>query len=218
MQGLWQRFVQSLTPGVRWLLGTWTLLYLLAVVLSSLHVADVFGWLMLTGSQMLHGQVWRLAGYALLPGTLWELVVCGMLLVMFGGALERVWTPRDLLIYGLVCAAGAGLVKTALQPGPSLPLLGPGPMVFALMVACARLFPHQTMMLPPSIELTMRQLVMLLAAVTFLATARFSGWISALITVSGGGCGLAYLWLRSRSAQSRKAGPVVSRRINRLEL
>ncbi len=218
MQGLWQRFVRSLTPGVRWLLGTWTLLFLLAALLAFLRVADIPGCLMLTASQVLHGQVWRLAAYALLPRSLVELAISAMLLVMFGGALERVWTRRDLFLYALVSAVGAGLVKIALQPGPSLPLLGPGPMLFSLMVACAWLFPHQTMTIPPSFELTMRQMVTLLLAVSFFATAYMSGWITALIMVSGGACGLAYLGLRSQFGRSRSARPAVSRRINRLEL
>jgi membrane associated rhomboid family serine protease len=218
MGGLWQRFAQSLTPGVRWLLGTWALLYALAMVLGHLHIADLPGWVMLTGAQVLRGQVWRLASYALLPGGLLDLVLGGMFLAMFGGMLERVWTRRDFLLYALVSAVGAGLVKIVVQPGGALPLLGPHPVIFALMVAGAWLFPHQMMMLAPSFELTMRQTVMLMAAVSFFATAYISGWTNAVVLASGGGCGLAYLWIRATVATRRAPTNAVSGRINRLEL
>ena len=218
MQVPGQRFVRTLTPGVRWLLGTWTLLWLLALVMRLLRLADISTWLLLTGTPVVHGQVWRLASYALLPQSLLDLVLSAILLVMFGGLLERVWTRGDFLLFALVCAIGAGLVKIALQPGATRALLGPGPVVFGFTGACARLFPHQMMMLPPSIEVRMRQLVILLAAASFFATAYMSGWVAAIIMVSGGGFGLAYLWLRSGWARPGSARPAVSQRINKLEL
>jgi membrane associated rhomboid family serine protease len=218
MQGLWQRFVSSLTPAVRWTLSIWTIFFLLDLALGFFHIVDVGGWLMLTGPAILHGQVWRVATYALLPSNLMDLMMNGISVVVFGGMLERMWLRRDFLLYCLVAAVGAGLVKIALQSISPTPMLGPSPIAFALMAATGRLFAHERMILPPSFEMTMRTAVILLAALSFVFMVCMAGWVNALIRVSGGICGILYLWLRSDLGQPREARPAVSQRINRLEL
>jgi membrane associated rhomboid family serine protease len=218
MRGLWQRFVSSLAPGVRWALSVWTALYLINFTAVYFNLASIGGWLMLTGPAVFHGQIWRLASYALLPANLPDLLINSISVVVFGGMLERVWVRRDFLLYGLIAAVGAGLTKIALQSASPVPLLGPGPVAFALMLAAGRLFADQTIIVPPSFSMTIRQVVLILALVGFLGLAYRTGWTNAVIQASGGGFGIAYLWLRSRIAQPRAARPVVSKRINRLEL
>jgi membrane associated rhomboid family serine protease len=218
MRGLWQRFMSALTPGVRWALSVWTICYLLGIVLDFFSVANLHGWLMLTGPAFWHGQIWRLASYALAPASLMDLMMNGISVVVFGGLLERVWVRREFLLYGLIATVGAGLAQLALQAASPVPLLGPSPVAFALMAAAGRLFAHERIVVPPSFQMTMSQAVILLAAVSFVVMGFTAGWISAIIRVSGGGFGLLYLWLRSQIAQPRVARPAVSRRINRLEL
>ncbi len=218
MQGFWRRFVSSLTPGVRWTLWIWTLLYLLGIVLGFFHITNVSAWLMLTGPAVWRGQIWRLASYALLPASLLDLLGSGISVAVFGGMLERIWTRRDFFLYCLIAAVGAGLVKLALQLSSPVPLLGPSPIAFALMAATGRLFAHEKILVPPSLQLTMRQAVVLLAALSFIVMALMAGWVNAIIRASGGAFGLLYLWLRSEIGQPREARPVASRRINRLEL
>jgi membrane associated rhomboid family serine protease len=218
MRGLRQWFMSSLTPGVRWALSVWIVFYLLGLALDLLSIANLGGFLMLTGPAVLHGQVWRLASYALLPANLLDLIVNGISVIVFGGMLERVWARREFVIYFLIAAVGAGLAKLALQPASPMPLLGPSPISFALMVAAGRLFAHERILVPPSFQMTMRQAMILLAVLCFLSMAYTMGWTNALIRVAGGAFGLGYLWLRSVIAQPRVARPAVSKRINRLEL
>jgi membrane associated rhomboid family serine protease len=218
MQGFWQRFVSSLTPGVRWVLSIWTVLFLSAYALDFFHIANVSGWLFMSSPAVLHGQVWRLASYALLPVSLLDLLINGFCVVVFGGMLERIWPRRDFFLYCLIAAVGAGLANLALRTFSSSPLLGPGPVALALMVATGRVLAHEKIMVPPSFELTLRQAVILLTAVSFILLLSRAGWVGAVIQVSGGAAGLLYLWLRSRIGQSRRARSVTSQRINRLEL
>ncbi len=173
---------------------------------------------MLTGPAVFHGQVWRLASYALLPLNLLDLVMSGISLIIFGGMLERVWTRRDFLLYCLFAAIGAGLVKIAFQSINPLPLLGPSPIAFALMAATGRLFAHEKIILPPSFEMNLRGAVIVLATLSFFTMGCMAGWVNAIIRVSGGVFGILYLWLRSEIEQPREARPAVSQRINRLEL
>jgi membrane associated rhomboid family serine protease len=218
MRGLWQRFVSSLTPGVRWALSVWTVFYLLSFLLAFFSLANLGASLLLTGPAVWHGQIWRLASYALLPANLLDWLMNGISVVVFGGLLERIWRPRELLGYCLIAALGAGLAKLALQPASLAPLLGPSPISLALMVATGWLFAHQTILVPPNFQLTIRQVVILLGLLGLLGMVLSAGWANALIRLSGGGFGLAYLWLRGRTAPPRTACPVISKRINRLEL
>jgi membrane associated rhomboid family serine protease len=218
MRSLWQRFMSSLTPGVRWALSVWTVFYLVNLMSGFFLIANIDGWLMLTGPAVFHGQIWRLASYALLPANLPDLLINAISVVVFGGMLERVWVRRDFLLYCLIAAGGAGLTKIALQSASLVPMLGPGPIAFALILAAGRLFAYQSILVPPAFSMTIRQIVLILAVLGFLGLAYTTGWTNAMIRVSGGGFGIAYLWLRSKLAQPRTARPVVFKRINRLEL
>jgi len=208
----------SLTPGVRWLLAVWTALYLLAAALATLHLADVRGWLELTGPAFWHGQVWRLLTYALLPASFFDLLGNAIALVLLGSSLEAIWTRRDLLVYCLIVALGAAMVKVALHTSNPVPLLGAGPLMFGLMVACGRVLAQQSIMLAPGFSLTIRQAAILWAAFTLVSMFSRAGLANAIITLSGGAFGWAYLWLREKISQSRVGQSAVSQRISRLEL
>jgi membrane associated rhomboid family serine protease len=142
----------------------------------------------------------------------------GIYVVVFGGMLERIWVRRDFVLYCFIAAVGAGLVKLALQPFSPIPLLGPSPIAFALMAAAGWLLAHEIILVPPSLQLTMRQAVFLFAALNFVIIALMAGWLNAIIRVSGGAFGLLYLWLRGAMGQPREARSIASRRMNRLEL
>jgi membrane associated rhomboid family serine protease len=147
-----------------------------------------------------------------------DLLGNGISVIVFGGMLERIWTRRDFFLYCFIAALGAGLAQLALQWFSPAPLLGPSPVTFALMLATGRLLANERIVIPPSLQLTMRQIVILLAVFGFVFIALTAGWANAVIRVSGGAFGLFYLWLRSEMGQPRQARTVASQRINRLEL
>ncbi len=218
MRGLWQRLILSLTPGVRTALTVWTVLFVAGFALAAFSVADVAGWLGLTAPEFRHGQFWRIVTYALMPVNVMDWLMDSLALICFGGMLERIWQPWDFFLYCLIAAIGSGLAKIALQPASLMPLLGPGPIVLALMIAAGRVLANERMTIPPSLELTMQQIVILFTIFSVVMMVCAMGWINMVIRVSGGGLGLLYLWLRSHMGQPREARSVVSRRINRLEL
>jgi membrane associated rhomboid family serine protease len=218
MSGLWRKFILSLTPGARLAVSLWAGVFLLSFLLASFARADLGAWLGLTGPSLHHGQFWRLVSYALLPASLMDLIFTSVTVLWFGGMLERYWLPRDFFFYCAIATVGSGLAKILLEPLSSTPLLGPGPIAFAVMVATARICANEPMNFIPNLPLSMRQGVILLAALTAVMMITAVGWRGAVVRCAGGGLGLVYLWCRSHAGEPRSARPAVSQRIHRLEL
>jgi len=96
---------------------------------------------------------WQLLSYALLHGGLMHLAFNMYGLWMFGSELERLWGPRRLLQYYIVCVLVAGAVQLAVASGSpaAYPTVGASGGLFGLLLGYAMLFPHRTIVLliPP---------------------------------------------------------------------
>jgi len=96
---------------------------------------------------------WQLLSYALLHGGLMHLAFNMYGLWMFGSELERLWGPRRLLQYYLVCVLVAGLVQfvVASSAAAPYPTVGASGGLFGLLLGYAMLFPRRTIVLliPP---------------------------------------------------------------------
>ena len=215
---MWQRFQAMLTPGVRWLLILLVGAWLLTVIGGALHLFDLAGWLALSGPTFWHGQVWRLVTYPLLPFGILDLMMNCIALIMLGGQLERFWSRGDFWFYAALTAAGAGLVKVCLQPSAGTPLTGAAPMMFGLLAAWAFLQGRERVHLAPIGEVTVWQICLVAAGISFLIMLTTAGTVRALVMIAGGVTGFAYLWLRQKWLMSRDSRVVHSERINRLEL
>jgi membrane associated rhomboid family serine protease len=96
---------------------------------------------------------WQLATYALLHGGLLHLAFNMYGLWMFGSELERLWGPRRLLQYYVVCVLVAGLVQLVVASDAAVPYptVGASGGLFGLLLGYAMLFPQRRIMLllPP---------------------------------------------------------------------
>jgi len=96
---------------------------------------------------------WQLLSYALLHGGLMHLAFNMYGLWMFGSELERLWGPRRLLQYYLVCVLVAGLVQFVVASSAAVPYptVGASGGLFGLLLGYAMLFPRRTIVLliPP---------------------------------------------------------------------
>lgn len=96
---------------------------------------------------------WQLATYGLLHGSLLHLAFNMYGLWMFGPELERLWGPRRLLHYYVVCVLVAGAVQLVVVSDAAVPYptVGASGGLFGLLLGYAVLFPHRTIMLlfPP---------------------------------------------------------------------
>jgi membrane associated rhomboid family serine protease len=96
---------------------------------------------------------WQLLSYAFLHGG-WAHIFFNMFaLYMFGGALERYWGGRRLVMFYLVCVLTAALTQLAVQypAGATEEVIGASGGIFGILLAFAWYFPKQRIILlfPP---------------------------------------------------------------------
>lgn len=93
-------------------------------------------------------QPWRYLTFQFLhtPSDLFHIALNMLGLYMLGTPLERQWGGKEFLRFYLACGAVAGvayvLMAAALDLPPSIPLIGASGGVYAIVLACAVLFPH----------------------------------------------------------------------------
>ncbi len=215
MKNLWQRFTATLTPGVRVILILQTTVYLAAIVGGLTNTFDLKHWLAASAADFWHGQVWRIISYALLPTGIMDFAMNTFALVMLGSQLERHWTRSELWRFCASAAAGAGCAQVLFS---SLPMTGAAPMMFGLLLAWVFVSGHEVLPFPIIGEMSVRQVVLILAAVSFAIMFFTAGLVRAIVMAAGGLVGWIYLWLRLKWLMSRSSRAVESGRINRLEL
>jgi len=100
-------------------------------------------------------ELWQFLSHGFLHGGLAHLVLNGLALMMFGGALEQVWGGRRFVIFFLLCVIGGGLAQwwwTGVPEGQGVSVtLGASGGVFGVLLAFGMMYPHQRIMLifPP---------------------------------------------------------------------
>jgi membrane associated rhomboid family serine protease len=218
MRLIWHRFLQSLTPGVRTVLGVLAVAYLAEVMGRWSSAFDLSAWLALSGPAFWKGRVWSVITFVLLPAGILDFLFNGMMITCLGPLIERAWSRGQLWSFCLITAAGAGLVKVVFQPSNSALLTGTGPVVFGLLAAWARLYGGEEIRLGFIWQTTARRAALALAAITFLMMAARAGLVEAVVTLSGGLVGWLYLSLRWKVNLARRSRPVTSERMSRLEL
>ena len=94
-------------------------------------------------------QIWRYVTFQFLHGGIWHLGLNMLGLYMLGTPLEQQWGPRRFLLFYLSCGvvAGVAYVVMGMLLGPSylppgMPLVGASGGVYAIVLACAVLFPQ----------------------------------------------------------------------------
>lgn len=106
--------------------------------MSLLLGASVDGW----------WQVWRYVTFQFLhsPENYWHIMMNMLGLYLIGSPLEQHWGARRFLRFYLGCGAFAGMVYVAalalLAPDLKLPIIGASGGVYAIVLACAVLFPQ----------------------------------------------------------------------------
>ena len=218
MRQWWQRWLASLTPGVRGLLLFLTAVYVASLIGGLTKAFDLHAWLGLSGPKFWGGQIWRLVSYGWLPTGILDFLMNSFALYLLGGILERHWSRAQLWTYCIFVAAGAGLVKVALQYSNPQPLTGAMPMMFGLLIAWGFLSGRESLMMVPFGEMTVWKLVLAAGTVSFLMLLLTAGLSTAIIMAAGGLTGWLYLWIKQKWLMSRAGSIVHSERINRLEL
>lgn len=105
---------------------------------------------------MPHFQLWQLATYSFLHGSITHLLLNMYALWLFGTRMEQVWGSGAFAIYYFFCVIGAGFVQLlvstmAAGEGSIYPTIGASGGVFGLLLAFGLTFPNERLMLifPP---------------------------------------------------------------------
>ncbi len=212
------RYLAWITPGARGLAGVFLAVYLVAAIGGLLHAYDLAAGLGLTGSKALAGQAWRLVTYAVLSPGLGMLMGNCLGAVFMGILLEKFWSRGEFWLYGLITAAGAGLMHVALHAADGVALIGPGQVFFAMLIAVAFVRGREVVQMPPFTGMLTWHLVAIVAGINLLVTALTSGIGAALVMGAAAAARYVYLSLGQRWLMGRDSRVVGSERVNGLEL
>jgi membrane associated rhomboid family serine protease len=193
---------RSLPPGIRALVVLNGAVFL-AQWLIGPRVTGLFG---LAPERVLQDLwLWQLASYMFLHGGFFHLLLNMYVLWTFGREIENQWGTGPFLWYYLLCGLGAGVFNVLMSPGASAPSIGASGAIYGVLAAFAVLFPHTVVYLYFLIPLRARQLVILFAAIEFMAG--FSGAASGVANLSHlGGMLTGFLYLKSDSLRFRLGG------------
>jgi len=218
MRRTWHRVSELIPPGTRLVLGLLSTGALATCIGARTGFYDLNELLGLNGPAFWSGHVWQIVTYALLPVSLWNFLMNGLMIALLSQSLERIWSRRELWSYCVVVIVGAGAAKIVLQFSlPSL-LAGSAPLGLGLLAAWAFLFRGENVSLPGLGEITVGLLAAVAGAIDFALICYSSGLVDAVVALAGPLSGLLYLVLQARMIATRPSRVVHSDRVNRLEL
>jgi membrane associated rhomboid family serine protease len=218
MRSTWHRFLAPLTPGVRLVLAVLTVMYLAAIIGIYSRSYNLYEWLAVSGHAFWGGHVWTIVTYALLPSGIWDFLFNWILILAVGTWLERKWSRAELWTCCLIALLAAGVAKVIVQPSGLRLMAGTTPVVFGLLAAWGRLFPHDSVQLWFLWDMTVREAAILLTVIGFVVMIPCSGPVNAAIMLCGAAAGLLFVWLHTKIVRRRGSRTVVSDRMGRLEL
>src|SRR5713226_256475 len=175
-----------ITPGIQALLIATVAVFLLQVLVY--HFSGLFSyqrlllWFGLVPAGVTHGlRIWQPFTYLFLHdiNSIWHILMNMFMLWMFGRELELVWGKNRFLYYYSLTGVGAGLINVIVKTVPALfghgfsyvPTIGASGAIFGILMACAILFPDRRVyLLPFPVAMSMRTVVIIMAAFTFLGT------------------------------------------------
>lgn len=150
-----RRTFPQITPGVKWLLLTNIIVFLLDALTTPAEGG--FGlferfFALAPTTPLLTLQVWRLITYQFLHSGLPHIFFNMLALFFFGPTLERHWGTKKFLIFYLSCGAAGGVFYVLLVVTGFLSagiLVGASGSVLGVLTACAILFPNIRVFLFP---------------------------------------------------------------------
>ncbi|HRY29654.1 MAG TPA: rhomboid family intramembrane serine protease [Elusimicrobiota bacterium] len=142
--------------------------------------------------------LWQLTTYMFLHGGFFHFLLNMYVLWAFGREIERQWGSWSFLWYYLLCGWGAGVFNVLFSPTSPLPSIGSSGAIYGVLVAFAVMFPQSIIYLYFVIPFRAWQMVLMFAAIEFLA-----GFSSAATGVANlahlGGMATGYVYLKGSS-------------------
>jgi membrane associated rhomboid family serine protease len=154
---MWPRFGSSK------FVSTWMLVTLAASIVATLDGGWLASWAALAPARIFRGEVWRLVTWPLIERGPMALVLTCVAIYKFGGDLAVRWGERRLRRFVGEIAIGAAVMTCVIAAisGGSVQRVGGWAMTDALVIAWARQFPLQTLVLHGLIRVRGRELIAL---------------------------------------------------------
>lgn len=175
-----------ITSGVKILLIANFAVYILQALIYHFGGGSAYDWLikwfgLMPFGVVPMGRIWQPFTYLFLHDihNIWHIVVNMLMLWMFGRELEVVWGRNRFLKYYFLTGVGAGVLNVIVKTIPYffghgfsiVSTIGASGAIFGIMIACAILFPDRRVYLfPIPVSMSMRMVVGIMAAITFLGT------------------------------------------------
>jgi len=155
--------------------------------------------------------VWQLATYMFLHAGFGHIIWNMLALWMFGAMLEPSWGTRRFLQFYFFCGIGAGICVVLLNyllpwGDPAIPTVGSSGAIYGILMACAILFPDQTILFGFLFPIQMKWFVLIVGAIAFLSSFQVNNGVSAFAHL--GGLLFGYIFLKSPRLQFDVAGPI----------
>jgi membrane associated rhomboid family serine protease len=175
-----------ITPGVKLLLIANFAVFIFEALLYSFWRAPAYDELVKWFGLVPAGvvplfRIWQPFTYLFLHDihSIWHILMNMFMLWMFGRELELVWGKNRFLRYYFLTGVGAGIINVIVKTVPALfghgfsyvPTIGASGAIFGILIACAILFPDRRVyIIPFPVAISMRTVVIIMAAFTFLGT------------------------------------------------
>jgi membrane associated rhomboid family serine protease len=156
----------SLTPVVKWLLISNVAIFLIDIFME--HALTNWGAFAIQ-SALMEGRVWEFITFQFLHGSVGHILFNSMGLYFFGPWMERWWGSRRFLVFYLLCGIGGAAFYTLLTVANILPsdygIVGASAGIYGILIGVAVIAPQLRVALMFVIEMTMRQLAILILIV-----------------------------------------------------
>jgi len=214
-----EQWWSSLPRGIRLLLAACVLIYVISILAEWSDAYDVPTLLGLSGRTVWAGEIWRLFTHLFISANIFDLLMNGVALAVFGPRLQKAWTAGQFWSYCAIVGAATAAAKVFLLPRSDQLFMGLSGVTIGLLAAWLKLFGQEQVLAFGVYQTTVRNIVLIAGVILLIAIVSSGGATrEALVPFAGGFAGFFYLtmrWRQNMAAQNQWRG---SQRIGRLEL
>ncbi len=187
--------------GVKWLLISNVVIFVLQVFTYTTRAGDLFRELALIPSQV-SGQLalWQLVTYMFLHGSITHILFNMLTLWWFGPMIEQIWGTRKFLTYYFLCGIGAGaitVIVNLLMGSGNVPTIGASGAIYGVLLAYGVMFPDAIILAFFVFPMKAKYFVGIMAAIAFVSSFSQNSGVSSICHL--GGMVVGYLYLQSHN-------------------
>jgi len=164
------QFGRQLTPGIRVLIMSNAVIFILGMLLPQLNrYMIVFGGLV-PEFFLKRFFLWQPFTYMFLHGGFMHIFFNMFALWMFGTELERQWGTRFFMKFYFISGVGAGILSALVQPASTIPIIGASGAIYGILLGFAVMYPNRVIYLNFLIPIKVKYFVMIFAALELMAS------------------------------------------------